>query len=136
MTTAPKKNPCGSCPYRQDVPSGLWHPDEYARLIQYDRPTAEQPTRMFGCHQGDDSLCSGWAGTHDMDTNMSIRIGLLDGRLSSEDFRKTVDYESPVPLFASGMEAAVHGLKEIANPGERADAMRSNLVRKGVAHEQ
>lgn len=135
MTTAPKKHPCGSCPYRQDVPSGLWHPDEYARLIQYDRPTAEQPTQLFGCHQSDGSLCSGWVGTHDMDENMAIRIARLEGRLSEADYEATLDYESPVPLFESGMEAAVHGIKEVPNPGERAEVMRTSLVRKGVAHE-
>lgn len=135
MTTAPKKHPCGSCPYRQDVPSGVWHPDEYAKLIQYDRPMAEQPQQMFGCHQNDESLCSGWAGTHDMDQNLAIRVAVLDGRLSLEDYEATIDYESPVPLFESGLEAAVHGIKEVANPSDRADKMSRNLVRKGVAHE-
>ena len=32
-----RPKPCASCPYRCDVPSGVWHPDEYAKLEVYDR---------------------------------------------------------------------------------------------------
>ena len=42
----PAKNPCGSCPYRKDVPSGVWAVSEYLKLVEYDRPTGEQPVHV------------------------------------------------------------------------------------------
>lgn len=32
MTLKPPKVPCGTCPYRRDVPAGIWHGEEYAKL--------------------------------------------------------------------------------------------------------
>jgi hypothetical protein len=47
----PASNPCGSCPYRRDVPSGVWDAAEYEKLPRYDGPMADQPARLFLCHQ-------------------------------------------------------------------------------------
>lgn len=71
---APPKVPCGSCPYRKDVPSGIWHPDEYAKLPAYDRETPFQPTSLFMCHQRDGCLCGGWLMTHDRRHLLALRI--------------------------------------------------------------
>ena len=71
---APAKNPCGSCPYRRDVPSGVWDESEYHKLPEFDKPTAEQPPRVFMCHQDNDRLCAGWVACHDMDESLGFRI--------------------------------------------------------------
>ncbi|WP_336794377.1 DUF6283 family protein [Gordonia malaquae] len=51
--TSPAPRPCESCPYRRDVPSGVWAESEYEKLRAYDAPTGEQPVRLFLCHQYD-----------------------------------------------------------------------------------
>ena len=49
-----RKRPCPSCPYRRDVPSGIWHESEYAKLPQFDGPTQDQLAAgafaLFHCH--------------------------------------------------------------------------------------
>lgn len=119
-TRKPAKNPCGSCPYRRDVPSGVWHPEEYGKLPQFDRPTQEQPSTVFLCHQQDGRVCSGWAGCHDMENSLGVRMGVVTGFLSPEDVEAIVDHEAGVPLFASGTEAAEHGMAGVDAPDGRA----------------
>jgi hypothetical protein len=121
VTVVPAISPCGSCPYRRDVPSGVWAPDEYAKLPPYDDETWEQPAGMFLCHQQDGRLCAGWVGCHDMDESLAIRLAA--GSLSEDDLEAIRSYESPVPLFASGAEAAAHGLAAVEAPDE--DAVRT-----------
>jgi hypothetical protein len=53
----PARNPCGSCPYRKDVPSGVWETLEYEKLPPYDGETFEQPFEAFFCHQQNGRLC-------------------------------------------------------------------------------
>ncbi len=81
---APTAAPCGSCPYRQDVPSGVWAADEYRLLPRFDLDTAFQPLHVFLCHQNTGHLCAGWCGTHDMVENLGLRVAaaldLLGGR--------------------------------------------------------
>lgn len=122
----PSKAPCGTCPYRTDVPAGIWHESEYEKLPGYDGETFDQltagATALFFCHQKDGNLCAGWVGCHDMDHNLAIRITRVD--------EMVFDYESPIPLFASGAEAALHGLSGIDNPSPEALAAMSKLQRK------
>lgn len=123
MTTLPPApRPCASCPYRQDVPSGVWDESEYAKLPPFDEPTYAQPGGLFLCHQTDrDSdrarVCSGWAGCHDMTQSLALRIAHAAGEVTTETAEAIADYESPVPLFASGAEAADHGMREVYDPG-------------------
>ena len=65
VTLPPARTPCATCPYRTDVPSGVWAPEEYAKLLAYDEETAYQPLSVFLCHQVDGRVCAGWAGCHD-----------------------------------------------------------------------
>ena len=122
----PSKAPCGSCPYRRDVPAGVWSSEEYAKLPRYDGETGDQlmqgGTGLFFCHQNDGHLCAGWVGCHDMRHNLAVRLN----RVHPAVFR----YESPVPLFESGAEAAAHGLSGIEAPDERARALIAKLERK------
>ena len=112
MITVPKA-PCISCPYRQDVPSGVWHNSEYSKLIGYDGETWEQPTLLFHCHTQPEMLCAGWVGCHDMDNNLAVRLH------AREVDPAVYDYESPVPLFGSGSDAADHG-RRARSPGSQA----------------
>lgn len=128
QTLGPAERPCGSCPYRQDAPSGLWHETMYDQLPPYDEEQCLRP--LFGCHQQDGHLCAGWVGTHDMDNSIALRVAVSSGFISPEEAQRTVDYVSPVPLFASGREAAEHGKRDLYNPGKRARAMKARLKNK------
>ncbi len=75
---------CVNCPYRRDVPSGGWGQEEYDKLRAYDAETPFQSTRVFQCHQADrDSearrICSGWAGCHEAEHLLSVRLVLTVG---------------------------------------------------------
>lgn len=126
----PAPNPCGSCPYRRDVPSGVWSEEEYDKLPQYDQPTFDQPPMVFMCHQQDGRLCAGWTGCHDMEESFGLRIACLNGMVEPEDFDIIRDYMTAVPLFESGAEAAAHGYSEIEQPGIKARKTADKLRRK------
>lgn len=119
----PAPNPCESCPYRCDVPSGVWHEDEYQKLVAYDRNTAEQPTALFQCHQvdlGSDQarLCAGWVGCHGTEL-LALRIGVATGEVSPD----VLSYSTRIPLFASGAAARDHGIAEIDDPSPAAETV-------------
>lgn len=128
MTTlpAPGKAPCGSCPYRRDVPAGIWSEDEYLKLPEYDGETFEQINALglFFCHQQDGKLCAGWVGCHDMYELLAVRLRPIAP--------EAYDYQSPVPLFSSGAEAAAHGLSGLKNPDKRARAHIMRLLDKAA----
>ncbi|WP_428957875.1 DUF6283 family protein [Streptomyces sp. cg35] len=133
-TLPPAKTPCAACPYRRDVPAGVWSAEDYAKLPPYDGETGAQPAGVFQCHlyDGDDErarVCGGWAGCHDGVHLLALRLALVTGGMSAADVEATVDYESPVPLFASGAEAAAHGMSGIETPGEEALAAMSKIRR-------
>lgn len=123
----PAANPCGSCPYRRDVPPGVWAPVEYEKLPAYDADTPFQPSALFLCHQQDGRACAGWVGVHDMDNSLALRFAALDPAFDIVSF---LTYESPVPLWSSGHEAALHGLSGVASPGDGARRTIANLERK------
>lgn len=131
----PRRRPCSSCPYRRDVPSGLWDAAEYDKLPGYDGGVAEQVSAgafaLFFCHQHDGNLCAGWVGCHDMANTLAVRI-----RGGELDMPAVLDYRSPVALFGSGAEAAEHGKRDIDNPGPAARRKVRQLVsqrdRRGV----
>lgn len=116
---APAPNPCKSCPYRLDVPARVWHPDEYAKLPLYDRPTGEQPMAVFRCHQNnlDDPgarVCAGWAHTHGANNPpghelMALRVAISAGLLTYEQAAAVDAYRTTVACFTSGTLAAHWG---------------------------
>lgn len=126
----PAPAPCGSCPYRLDVPTGVWSEEEYAKLPDYDRPTGEQPAAVFLCHQQDGRLCAGWVGCHDMEESLGLRLVRAMGAISDEDYEAALDYSTSVGLFASGAEAAAHGRAEIEAPSKRAALTIQKLMRR------
>jgi hypothetical protein len=127
---APAANPCGSCPYRCDVPSGVWHEEEYDQLEHYDCETGSQSRGLFLCHQQNGRLCAGWVGCHDMDHSLAVRLAAMTGELSGETLDAVLDYETPVALFASGAEAAAHGRENIDAPDDRAERQIADLLQK------
>lgn len=119
-----------SCPYRRDVPAGVWAREEYRKLRSYDAPTAEQDPSVFLCHQQDGRLCAGWVAVHDMDESLGLRLALACGAIAPEDVAAIRDYTTEVPLFATGHAAAMHGLSGVRDPGPLARGMIDRLVRK------
>ena len=131
MTThGPAPRPCDSCPYRLDVPSGVWSREDYEKLPLYDQPTFSQPPAVFLCHQVNGRVCAGWAGCHDMDESLALRMAGIAGTMSAGDIEATLDYVSPVPLHPSGMAAAEHGLADMDAPSDDAHRMQAKLVRR------
>jgi hypothetical protein len=126
-----RKRPCPTCPYRRDVPSGIWHEEEYAKLPRFDGDVPEQimagATAPFHCHSGPEKLCAGWVGCHDMDNSLAVRMTRCD--IDPAVF----EYTSPVPLFASGAEAAEHGMRDLPEPGPDAARKIAGLHRMQAA---
>lgn len=114
----PRPRPCASCPFRCDVPSGVWAADEYDKLTRYDGETYEQSFVPFGCHQGNDNeLCSGWlAHSGHPEDLLAVRVGISNGTVSPE----AAEYTTTVKLFPSGAAAAEHGKRDLLHPGENA----------------
>jgi len=112
------------------VPSGVWHPEEYAKLPQYDGETGDQPPHLFVCHQQDGRLCAGWCGTHDMSQNLALRFAEHFGHLTAEEVEEVLDYSTAVPLWSSGAEAAQHGLAEVDTPSPAAQKKIDRLSRR------
>jgi hypothetical protein len=126
----PRPRPCASCPYRRDVPSGVWSADEYDKLLDYDGEPADQAVApagvsLFHCHQADGHLCSGWVGHREHPAELlAIRLGVSNGQVAPE----TMDYTTEVPLFASGAEAAEWGKRDVLNPSPEAMAVVGKII--------
>jgi hypothetical protein len=122
----PPKVPCGTCPYRRDVPSGIWAAEEYAKLPDYDGETWEQALKgaigLFMCHQRDGCLCGGWLMVHDRHHLLALRITPVDPSVWG--------YNPTTPVFGSGAEAAAHGMKDIEAPSVEAAVKIEGLVRQ------
>lgn len=120
--------PCKSCPYRRDVPSGLWSADEYVKLPKYDGEIVSQALAgvggLFMCHQRDGNLCAGWLAAHGPENLLALRLH------SAEIKPEVWAYTTAVPVFGSGAQAAAHGMADIERPGPRARRMIARLARK------
>lgn len=125
----PAKRPCGTCPYRCDVPSGVWAPEEYAKLPKYDAPTGEQPPALFLCHQQDGHACAGWVAVHDMRENLALRLAAVMG-MADAVVDAFIAYVTDVPLWPTGTAAFVHGMRGVATPDARARRAIDRLERK------
>lgn len=91
------------------------------RLPGYDAELPSQPRKLFMCHQRDNCLCAGWVQTHGAENLLALRIHEVDPSVFG--------HTSDVPTFASGVEAALHGLQDISKPGPKALAMIAGLVK-------
>jgi hypothetical protein len=121
----PRVTPCATCPYRKNVPSGIWHEEEYAKLPEYDRDTQDQPIEAFGCHQKDGAICAGWLGYGEPYDLLAVRLGIAMGTLDPS----CGSYTTTVPLHESGTAAAEHGLRDLLDPSDAAIAAIRKLDR-------
>lgn len=117
-----RPRPCPTCPYRRDVPSGVWSAAEYRKLPEYDGEVYEQATagrvQAFNCHGSTEQVCAGWAGHRDPTELLAVRLGVSAGALDAS----VADYSTTVPLFESGQAACDHGMRDVENPGPEARA--------------
>lgn len=122
--TKVRQESCSACPYRRDVPSGVWAAVEYDKLAAYDKPTAEQPVGVFACHATPEVTCHGWAVVHSRQDHehelLAFRVFPPEGDIPPEG----------APLFSSGTEAAEHGKRDVAHPSEEAIEVADRLRRK------
>jgi hypothetical protein len=125
----PRAEPLRTCPYRRDVPSGIWDASEYAKPPRYDQPTFAQPVGVWLCHILRVRVCAGWAGCHDGHELLALRVAVAEGLMTPQTAQAVRNYTSPVPLFASGAEAVEHGLREIDDPGPQARAAIAKFER-------
>lgn len=111
------------------MPSGIWHPSEYEKLLAYDGDMSEQLMKgglaAFLCHQRDGNLCAGWVAVHGPHDLLALR---LDRQIDPKVF----EYETDIPVFSSGSEAHAHGMKDIDEPGEKAHRLIGKLIEKGL----
>jgi hypothetical protein len=121
----PRPRPCASCPYRRDVPSGVWDSEEYDKLPRYDGDTAYQSPNAFMCHQQDGHVCSGWLGHREAYDLLAVRIGVSTGTLDPS----CLDYATDVPLWSSGEEAQQAGCRDIAEPSPEAVRVMGKVMR-------
>lgn len=116
--------PCGACPYKISVPSGIWSYDEYEKLRAYDAPTAEQPVKGFACHASPEFYCHGWGVCH---TSRDHRYDLLALRF---DPPANGIPEPVVELFETAADAADHGQRDVEEPSDVALETIDKLVRR------
>jgi hypothetical protein len=127
-----RSEPCSTCPYRQDVPSGVWADTEYEKLRAYDNKTEDQPIGPFMCHATPEHLCHGWAVCHTRRADAMAKGGehaydLVALRMFPPDSPLP---QGTTPLWESGNEAADHGQAEIEHPSIDARLTVERLKRK------
>lgn len=120
--TAVRSRPCPTCPYRRDVPPGIWAAAEYDRLRAYDQPTGEQPVAGFGCHTDPAVYCHGWAV---VGSTRGHAFDLLALRINPVEIPPAA-----VALFPSGAAAADHGLAGVDDPPAAARAAIARLINR------
>lgn len=122
--------PCPTCPYRKDTPPGIWHPDEYRKLAEFD-DTDPGPLAVFRCHQqnatGRPAVCRGWLAVHDL-ASPAVRVAVATGQVTVEQVEAPVD----VDLYASGAQACEAGLAGVEQPGRQAREAIAKLTARGA----
>ena len=122
MTSEIRKKACSACPYRKDVPSGVWDHAEYEKLRPYDAETWEQPSAAFMCHATPDFYCHGWAVVH---TSRDHQYDLLALR-----FRPCEIPEPSTEFFETADEAADWGQELADAPPDEAIATIEKLTKQ------
>ena len=126
--------PCNTCPYERSTAAGIWHPDEYRKLPEYDhRPEGPGPFAVFHCHQENitetPTVCRGWLAVHPDCT--AVRMGLAMGHLTP-DQRDAAAAPWPNPdLYESGAEAFAAGMAAVQEPSDDAKVAMGKLLARG-----
>jgi len=118
-----REKPCPTCPYSKSTPSGIWHKSEYEKLPLYDLDMIgqlrEKRLAPFCCHysrfDGTDTLCQGWLDVHQPDNLLAMK---LNHTRVPDDFNP---YPSGVPVYKSGEEAYIAGMRDYKEPATDAD---------------
>ena len=123
--------PCGSCPYACKTPAGIWAKEEYLKLIGYDEKSGNPPPLVvFLCHQtnaiGRETVCRGWLSVHP--DCVAVRLAISRGQVTPEQR----DAPPLVPLYRSGVEAAMAGLRGVRRPSRAAKRLMGRLLAKGA----
>lgn len=76
---------CDACPWRRDVPTGLFPPERFESL----RASIEQDlgNPMFACHkspEGKEFACVGYLMSDDSLQNVQVRIATAQGRIDRD----------------------------------------------------
>lgn len=122
---------CNTCPYLKSTPSGVWAPEEYAKLAEYDEKPGETPVlSTFCCHQqtatGVPTICRGWLSVHR--ESVAVRVACARGELGITQ----VPQEPEPEYYASGTEACEAGMADIEEPSVEARKKVASLERRGV----
>lgn len=124
--------PCSSCPYRCDHPSGTWAAEEYEKLTMYAEPPEgglPEALGIFLCHHSrlgfrEETACKGWAWVEA--DSIAMRLAFAHGHLDPD----AVAEPSSEPLFETGQRAAENGLRDIEHPGRAALKMQQTIRAK------
>ena len=133
MTLHVDPKPCSTCPYRKDVPPGIWAEEEYQKLRGYDDGAQPLALATFLCHQSTitdrETVCRGWLSVHC--ESVAVRLAEARGEVPPGAKYDPV----PVPLYATGNEAADAGLRGVKRPSRKArreiDKLTVRKKRKG-----
>lgn len=125
--------PCASCPYRTDHPSGTWAPEEYLKLLEFADPDIGESVAGLGvflCHHSrlgfaEHAACRGWASVESQ--SLAVRMAFARHVL---DPTEVLDHTPSISLFNTGQEAAENGLRDIDRPGKLARTMQADIRRK------
>lgn len=104
MSSEFEPEPCGSCPYRKDVPVGTWHRSEFENLLAHDADPLSGS--IFGCHRfrlrpREATVCAGWFLDQERRGFPSIRLRLKLTNVS--EFPTVVDGGHPLYATLKGM---------------------------------
>ena len=95
-------NPCDTCPYRKDTPSGIWHESEYKKLPAWDNPMAF--AGVFHCHSQTEerqTVCRGWLEVHH--DNLQVRLCVA----TQIEFNEHNGEPTKVPLYPSAFHTRI-----------------------------
>jgi hypothetical protein len=130
--------PCTTCPYRRDVPAGIWAREEYLKLPGYDRQPfgGVESLATFHCHQepeiGKPTVCRGWLSVHA--DSVAVRIARFQGLITKEDMA-TIPIHAEPNLYSTGADACRAGLKGVRRPGKKARSAIEKLKKRKAATE-
>lgn len=99
-----RRAPCDECPWRRDVPEGLYPVIPSTAAAVQGGPGAEAPmdAPIVACHkspEGDDLPCAGWLAVAGVD-HLGVRLAVAQGRIPPEALRPGEDWPELVDSFA------------------------------------
>lgn len=77
------KTPCGTCPYRKDVPLSYWDRAEFEKLAATEK---DYMGVVYGCHKKNGNVCVGWLIMQEKNglPSIALRLALLKNGVTKE----------------------------------------------------